>query len=127
MTKIEIKLEYYKSLPYKRRVYPMLDADDTKYYLAEIIDLPDCIIDGDSPLEAMSNLDSAFEEYILSRLELNYPIAKPKRKIAFRRGRKQKFDAKIVIPLVKDAKDTHNWKDKSQPALPTVGTAAIHA
>lgn len=127
MTKIERKLEYYKSLPYKRRVYPMLDDDSTKYYLAEIIDLPDCLIDGDTPVEAMSNLDSAFDEYILSRLELNYPIATPPMIFTSSKGRKKKFDAKIVKPLVMDAKDAHNWKDKSQSALPTLGTAAIPA
>ena len=57
MTRNKNKLKEYQSLPYGRIVYPMIDDDDKKYFVAQIIDIPDCIIDGDTPSEAMLNLN----------------------------------------------------------------------
>lgn len=125
MTKIEKKLEYYKSLPYKRRVYPMLDDDGTKYFLAKIIDLPDCIIDGDSPVEAMLNLDSAFDEYILSRIELKYPIATPTMIITSSKGRKKKFEAVIIKNYKKSLINSNDWKAKFQPTVSTASELMV--
>lgn len=91
MNKNKYDLAYYMSLPYRRKIYPEIDENKEKYFIGEIVEIPDCVIDGETPSEANNNLDIAFDEYILSRLELGYAIPVPSRIISSTRGRKQQI------------------------------------
>jgi antitoxin HicB len=46
-------------------------------YVAEVLELPGCISEGDTPEEAYRNLDDAMTAYIASLLEHNRPIPEP--------------------------------------------------
>ena len=91
MSKNKLDLAYYKSLPYRRKIYPEIDDNKEKYFIGEIVEIPDCVIDGDTPSQANYNLDIAFDEYILSRLEMDYEIPLPSKIITSTPGRKQKI------------------------------------
>lgn len=91
MNKYKSDLAYYRSLPYRRRIYPEIDENKETYFIAEIMDIPDCVIDGDTPSQANYNLNIAFDEYILSRLELGYDIPVPSKIITSTPGRKQQI------------------------------------
>jgi len=75
---MEKTLEHYKGLPYKRTL-ELITEDDSRYWLASIEDLPGCKADGNTPVEAMANLDDVFDDYISAKLEWGSPIPDPRR------------------------------------------------
>lgn len=59
--------------PYARRLTP----DESGGYTATIQEFPGCIADGDSPNEALTNLEAAALSWIEAQLSLNQPIPEP--------------------------------------------------
>ena len=64
----------YLSAPYIRMLIP--DAQEGGY-LAEVLELPGCISEGDTPEEAYSNLQEAMEGWIATALGRKQPIPEP--------------------------------------------------
>jgi antitoxin HicB len=54
-----------------------LHQDEGSGYLAEVSDLNGCMADGETPEEALSNLEDAIESWIKTAKELNKPIPLP--------------------------------------------------
>jgi|GEM_PF-2069430 len=80
-TKKEIKLTgptgelaRYLSAPYVRMIIPNAEEGG---YLAEVLELPGCITEGDTLEEAYQNLEDAMAGWIETSLEDNRPIPEP--------------------------------------------------
>jgi antitoxin HicB len=80
-TKKEIKLTgptgelaRYLSAPYVRMIIPNTEEGG---YLAEVLELPGCITEGDTLEEAYQNLEDAMAGWIETSLEDNRPIPEP--------------------------------------------------
>jgi len=63
------KLEYYLGLPYEVSVTPDKCTDGSDCYLARIVELPGCESHGDTPEEALANLEDAKNLFITSMIE----------------------------------------------------------
>ena len=61
-------IEYYMSLQYRINLRP-LSEDDGGGWLAEAIELPGCMSDGETPEDAIRNLEGAKEVWIETALE----------------------------------------------------------
>lgn len=59
--------------PYARRLTP----DESGGYTATIQEFPGCIADGDSPTEALHNLEAAAVSWVEAQIELGQPIPEP--------------------------------------------------
>jgi len=68
------ELASYLSAPFVRMLVPDMEEGG---YVAEVLELPGCISEGDTPEEAYRNLDDAMSAYIASLLEHNRPIPEP--------------------------------------------------
>lgn len=68
------ELASYLSAPFVRMLIPDMEEGG---YVAEVLELPGCISEGDTPEEAYRNLDDAMSAYIASLLEHNRPIPEP--------------------------------------------------
>ena len=65
------ELARYLSAPYVRMIIPNADEGS---YLAEVLELPGCITEGDTPEEAYRNLEDAMAGWITASLDTNRPI-----------------------------------------------------
>ena len=81
MTKREVKLRgpagelaRYLSAPYVRMIIPNAEEGG---YLAEVLELPGCITEGDTPEEAYRNLEEAMVGWVAASLDTNRPIPDP--------------------------------------------------
>lgn len=72
-------LNYFRAIPYSRRLELIVESDGTHYWIASIEELPGCRTDGKTCAEAILNLDDAFDLYIEAKLEWDSPIPKPTR------------------------------------------------
>jgi antitoxin HicB len=63
-------------LEYPVRIERLADADGGGY-LATVPDLPGCMSDGDTPEEALKNVQEAIESWIEAAKEWNEDIPKP--------------------------------------------------
>ena len=63
-------------LEYAVRIERLADADGGGY-LATVPDLPGCMSDGDTPEEALKNVQEAIESWIEAAKEWNEDIPKP--------------------------------------------------
>lgn len=54
-----------------------LSEDDGGGYVGYVPDLPDCMSDGETRAEAISNTKNAIEEWILLQEKRNLPVPKP--------------------------------------------------
>ena len=61
-------LNYYLRLPYATVVEKRNDGQGT-YYVARALELPHCLIHGDTPEEAMNELDSVKKEWLEDCIE----------------------------------------------------------
>jgi antitoxin HicB len=80
-TKKEIKLTAptgelarYLSAPYVRMIIPNAEEGG---YLAEVLELPGCITEGDTLEEAYRNLEDAMAGWIRASLDTNRPVPEP--------------------------------------------------
>ena len=70
-------LDYYRSLPYTY-CFETIDEDERRPYWAAWVDeLSGCCANGDTSLEALSNLQMAFDDYIKTMLKRQKPIPEP--------------------------------------------------
>lgn len=74
MTKLESKeIREILSKPYARRLVP----DEAGGFVASILEFPGCIAEGDSPEEAMSNLEAAAASWVEVALANGYTFREP--------------------------------------------------
>ena len=62
-------LDHYLSLPYEHSVTREFCSDGTRCFVARVIDLPGCESHGDTPDEALKNLEAAKRLYVQSMLD----------------------------------------------------------
>ncbi len=74
MNNREKNVESYLKLPYARLLTPDLESGT---YTAEIQDLPGCIAQGDTPQQALENLENAAASWIQVALEQGQAIPEP--------------------------------------------------
>ena len=60
-------------MPYHR----LISGEPAEGYLGEVLELPGCLTAGDSPQEALANLDDAMAGWIESCLVDDLPIPEP--------------------------------------------------
>jgi antitoxin HicB len=76
MKDIEKDLEYYLKLPYNI-ILEMWDDGDGPYYVARVAELPHCMIHGDTPEEAIAEIEEVKRDWIKSNLERGLKIPEP--------------------------------------------------
>lgn len=69
-------LEYYANLPYTTIIERHDDAAKP-YWVARIAELPHCLIHGDTPDEAVKEIEEVKLDWIKSNLEDGLPIPEP--------------------------------------------------
>lgn len=78
MTEMEKDIQYYRELPYTKRVDHEHDEGEWEtYYVATISELPGCMATGKTRQEALCNLKYFFDEYIEGLLEWGESIPEP--------------------------------------------------
>ncbi len=77
MKKLEKNLDYYNRLAYDTHFSEVRDENGDRYFTAEFQLLPGCKADGQTHVEAYSNLREVFECYILACLKMGADIAEP--------------------------------------------------
>lgn len=75
--KMKKNLNYYKSLPYTIILEQHSDAD-IPYWVARVAELPNCLITGDTPMEALKEIEEVKLDWIKSNLEDGLPVPEPK-------------------------------------------------
>lgn len=68
------ELAAYLSAPFVRMIIPNAEEGG---YLAEVLELPGCISEGETPEEAYRNLEDAMAGWITASLDTNRPIPDP--------------------------------------------------
>ena len=74
---IEKDLEYYAKLPYTI-ILEQWDDGKGPYWVARIAELPHCLIHGDTPEEAVREIDEVKMDWIKSNLERGLVIPEPR-------------------------------------------------
>ena len=72
-------LEYYLELPYNI-VIETWDDGEGPYYVARVVEIPHCFIHGDTPIEAVKELEIVKRDWIESNLRRGIKITEPKRR-----------------------------------------------
>ncbi len=72
---IEEKARYYAGLPYTTTVEYVAEQDG--YYVAKVLELDTLIMTGNTPAEAVAELESVKEEWFETQLELGNSIPPP--------------------------------------------------
>ena len=67
-------------LEYRVEIEP-LSPDDGGGFLATVPDLPGCMSDGESPEEAIANVQDAIATWIASAHDLGHSVPKPSRRL----------------------------------------------
>jgi len=73
---IKKDLEYYAKLPYNI-ILEMWDDGEGLYWVARIAELPHCLIHGDTPEEAIAEIEEVKRDWIKSNLERGLKIPEP--------------------------------------------------
>ena len=73
---IEERVEHYADLPYLT-VIEKWDDGDGPYYVARVPELPGCLIHGDTPEEALHDIEGAKRDWFKTSLELGHHIPPP--------------------------------------------------
>lgn len=73
---IKKDLEYYANLPYNI-IVEMWDDGKGPYWVARIAELPHCLIHGDTPQEAIAEIEEVKRDWIKSNLERGLKIPEP--------------------------------------------------
>ena len=71
-------LAYYRLLPYERE-WMMREEAGHKYFVVRLKDLPAVAGDGSSQDEAVEDLRTAFDEFVVAWIEAGRPIPEPQR------------------------------------------------
>jgi len=83
-------LDYYARLHYTI-ILEQHDDADTPYWVARVAELPHCLITGDTPVEALKEIEEVKLDWITSNLEDGLPIPEP-------RSRKYSGQVRLRIP-----------------------------
>lgn len=70
-------IEYYSNLPYTI-ILERWDDGTGPYWVARIAELPHCLIHGDTPEEAVKDIEEVKRDWIKSNLERGLPVPEPK-------------------------------------------------
>ncbi len=70
-------LEYYAKLPYTI-ILEQWDDGKGPYYVARVAELPHCLIHGDTPEEAVREIEEVKRDWIKSNLERGLTIPEPR-------------------------------------------------
>jgi antitoxin HicB len=73
---LEEALKYYAALPYTIIIEPWNDGNEV-YYVARVVELPHCIIHGDTPEEAVKEIEEVKMDWIRSNLKRGLKIPEP--------------------------------------------------
>lgn len=73
----ERDVEYYAKLPYTIILEQWDDGKGT-YWVARIAELPHCLIHGDTPEEAVREIEEVKRDWIKSNLERGLPVPEPR-------------------------------------------------
>ncbi len=76
-SEIQKDLEYYAKLPYAV-ILEQWDDGEGPYWVARIAELPHCLIHGDTPEEAIREIDEVKRDWIKSNLERGFAIPEPR-------------------------------------------------
>jgi len=76
MNNIRKDLEYYSKLPYTI-ILEEWDDGNGPYYVARVAELPHCLIHGDTPEEAIAEIEEVKIDWIKSNLERGFKIPEP--------------------------------------------------
>jgi antitoxin HicB len=76
MITIKKDLEYYANLPYNI-ILEKWDDGEGPYWVARVVELPHCLIHGDSPQEAVAEIEEVKLDWIKSNLERGLKIPEP--------------------------------------------------
>ena len=74
--KIETNLDFYDNLPYNI-ILEQWDEEGKPYWVARVAELPHCMIDGDTPEEAIKEIQVVKREWIESNLKRGLKIPEP--------------------------------------------------
>ena len=69
-------LEHYLSLPYTITIKRGI-GNGKEYWVARVVELPHCMTHGDTPEEALIDIEDAKKEWIKSNLEDGLPVPEP--------------------------------------------------
>jgi len=72
---IQTQVEHYASLPYT--VVIERCNDQGTYYVARVVELPDLLMTGDTPTEAVTELENVKRDWIKTHLELGSKMPEP--------------------------------------------------
>jgi predicted RNase H-like HicB family nuclease len=72
---IQTQVEHYASLPYT--VVIERCNDQGTYYVARVVELPDLLMTGDTPTEAVTELENVKRDWIKTHLELGNKMPEP--------------------------------------------------
>jgi predicted RNase H-like HicB family nuclease len=109
-------LTYYRLLPYERE-WSMREDDGHQYFLVRLKDIPAIAGDGVSRDEAVEDLRSAFDEFILAWLAEGVPIPEPRRGFTVPVGAAQapaKERPSVVTPAPSCAGTTPSWTENAK-------------
>jgi len=73
---VEKALKYYASLPYTIIIEPWDDGQGT-YYVARVAELPHCMVHGNTPEEAVKEIEQVKLDWIRSSLKRGLKIPEP--------------------------------------------------
>ncbi|NLD98832.1 MAG: type II toxin-antitoxin system HicB family antitoxin [Fibrobacter sp.] len=73
----EKSFEYYEKLPYTI-VLEKWDDGDEPYWVARVAELPHCLIHGNTPEEAVHEIEEVKIDWIKSNLERGLPVPEPR-------------------------------------------------
>ena len=76
-TETKKDLEYYEKLP-NTIILEQWDDGKGPYWVARIAELPHCLIHGDTPEEAVREIEEVKRDWIKSNLERGLPIPEPR-------------------------------------------------
>lgn len=87
---IESQVEYYANQPYTT-VIEKWDDGYGLYYVARVLELDGCMIHGDTPTEAMEEIQYVIRDWLRTNLELGHRIPAP--------SRLQHYSGKVVLRM----------------------------
>ena len=91
------QVEYYAKLPYQIVIEPWDDGDGP-YYLARVLELQGCMIHGDTPEEALRELEDVKREWIKTNIEIGNKMPQPLRT--------RNFSGNIVVRMTPSLHET---------------------
>lgn len=87
---IESMVEHYADLPYTFTIEKWDDGNGP-YYIARVLELPGCMIHGDTPVEAMGEMMDVMRDWVRTNLELGHKIPEP--------SQRQYYSGKVVLRM----------------------------